>query len=112
MTSRCFTRGLAYGLAYGMAATAIVAAPIGAFAGQPSSQPIADCGGINIPIVAQGIPVDNCPAPVAPPGVSGGAPSQELLTACGGIPGCLSAALYGPGNVLVPIPNTRVQQSQ
>ncbi|MFZ0835629.1 MAG: hypothetical protein WAM92_21655 [Mycobacterium sp.] len=108
MTSRRFIRALAYGVA----ATAVVAAPIAAFANQPASHPIADCGGINMPIVAQGIPVDSCPAPVAPPGLSGGAPSQELLTACSGIPGCLSDALYGPGNVLVPIPNTRVQQSQ
>jgi hypothetical protein len=92
---------------------AVVAAPFGAgLAGQPATQTLADCGGINIPIYSEGVPVDTCPAPVAPPVSSGGAPSQELLTACSGIPGCLSNALYGPGNVVVPSPNTRVQQSQ
>lgn len=100
------------GLVFGAVATAAIAAPIGVLTGEPSSQTIADCGGINIPIITEGTPVDTCPAPVAPPMISGGAPSQELLTACSGIPGCLSNALYGPGNVLVPSPNTRVQQSQ
>jgi len=100
------------GLVFGVAATAVVAVPIGVKAGQPSSETVADCGGINMPIVAEGVPVDMCPAPVAPPGLSGGAPSQELLTMCSGIPGCLADALYGPGNVLVARPNTTVQQSQ
>ena len=101
-----------WGLTYGAAATAVIAAPIGVLAAHSSSQTLADCGGVNMTIVAEGVPVDTCPAPVAPPGLSGGAPSQGLLTACSGIPGCLSNALYGPGNVLVPNPNTRVQQSQ
>lgn len=108
MTIRRFARGVAYGAA----ATAVIAAPVGILAGQPPSRTVADCGGINMPIVAEGVPVDTCPAPVAPPGLSGGAPSQGLLSACSGIPGCLSNALYGPGNVVVPSPNTRVQQSQ
>lgn len=99
-------------VAYGAAAAAAIAVPIGTSTDGPSVHTVADCGGINMPIVAQGITVDTCPAPVAPPGLSGGAPSQELLSACSGIPGCLSNALYGPGNVLVPVPNTRVQQSQ
>jgi hypothetical protein len=105
-------RHFARGVAYGAAATAVLAVPVGVLVGQPSSQTVADCGGISMPIVAEGVPVDTCPAPVAPPGLSGGAPSQGLLTACGGVPGCLSNALYGPGNVVVPSPNTRVQQSQ
>jgi len=100
------------GLVFGAAASAAIAALIGILADPAPSHTLAGCGDINMPIVAEGVPVDNCPAPVAPPVSSGGAPSQELLTACGGIPGCLSNALYGPGNVVVPIPNTRVQQSQ
>ena len=93
-------------LACGAAFMALIAAPIGALAAHAPSQTLADCGGVNMPILAEGTPVDNCPAPVAPPGASGGAPSQ------GGIPGCLSNALYGPGRVLVPTPDTTVHQSQ
>ncbi len=99
-------------LAYGAAFITLIAAPIGVLAGQAPSQTLADCGGVSMPILAEGTPVDNCPAPVAPPGASGGAPSQGLLTACSGIPGCLSNALYGPGRVLVPTPDTTVHQSQ
>lgn len=97
---------------YAVAAAAVIAVPVGVSTVGKSGHMVADCGGINMPIVAQGITVDTCPAPVAPPGLSGGAPSQELLSACSGIPGCLSNALYGPGNVLVPIPDTTVHQSQ
>jgi hypothetical protein len=101
------------GLVFGAASMAVIAAPLGFQSiGQPASQPLADCGGINMPIFSEGAPVDNCGAPAAPPVYSGGAPSQQTLTACSGIPGCLSNVLYGPGNVVVPVPNTRVQQSQ
>lgn len=109
MTVRLSVRGLVLAAA----SMAVVAAPVVAgLAGEPASQTLADCGGVNIPIYSEGMPVDNCPAPVAPPVGTGGAPSQDLLTACSGIPGCLSNAMYGPGNVVVPRPNTRVQQSQ
>jgi hypothetical protein len=92
---------------------AVIAAPFGVgLVGQPASQTLADCGGINMPLFTDGVPVNSCPAPAAPPVNTGGAPSQQTLTACSGIPGCLSNALYGPGNVVVPSPNTRVQQSQ
>ncbi len=100
-------------LVFGAASMAVVAAPLGVglFA-QPAAQPLADCGGVTMPIFSEGTPVDPCPAPVAPPAYTGGAPSQEVLSSCSGIPGCLSNVLYGPGNVVVPSPNTRVQQSQ
>ena len=101
------------GVVLGAASMAVIAAPFAAgLVGQPASQTLADCGGVNMPIFSEGTPVDTCPAPVAPPVSSGGAPSQGLLTACAGIAGCLSNAMYGPGNVVVPRPNTRVQQSQ
>lgn len=100
------------GAVFGAASMAVVAAPFAVGSVGPSSQTLADCGGVNMPIFSEGTPVDTCPAPVAPPVSSGGAPSQQTLTACSGIPGCLSNALYGPGNVVVPSPNTRVQQSQ
>jgi hypothetical protein len=92
---------------------AVIAAPLGlGLVGQPASRPLADCGGINMSILQEGAPVNSCQAPAAPPVNTGGAPSQQTLTGCSGIPGCLSNALYGPGNVVVPSPNTRVQQSQ
>lgn len=73
----------------------------------------AQCGGINFGIINEGTPVTpNCQGPVGPMPITSGAPSQQVLTQCSGIPGCLSNALYGPGNVQVPRPNTTVQQSQ
>ncbi|MBV8964911.1 MAG: hypothetical protein JO191_01910 [Mycobacteriaceae bacterium] len=100
------------GLVLGAAALAVVAAPVSAaWVVQHPSQTLADCGGVNMPIFSEGTPVNTCPAPAAPV-YTGGAPSQQTLTACSGIPGCLSSVLYGPGNVMVPSPNTRVQQSQ
>jgi hypothetical protein len=101
------------GLIFGAASVAVIAAPISVgLVSQPASKTLADCGGVNVSILQEGAPVDTCPAPVAPPVAGGGAPSQQILTQCSGIPGCLSNALYGPGNVVVPSPNTRVQQSQ
>ena len=93
---------------------AVIAAPLGvASLGQPALQRLADCGGINMPLYTEGAPVNSCGAPAAAPPVNtGGAPSEGTLSSCSGIPGCLSNALYGPGNVVVPVPNTRVQQSQ
>lgn len=95
-------------------AIAAVGIPLGLVSTSPSASNVADpCGGlINIPIMTQGTPSNTCGGPVAPPVSSGGAPSQQTLTNCSGIPGCLSNALYGPGNVMVPQPNTKVQQSQ
>lgn len=95
---------------------AVVAAPaIAIFAGLvgPAPSAVADCpGDVNMNILSEGAPItSNCP--VAPaPGPSIGAPSQDLLTRCAGVPGCLSANLYGPGNVQVPNRNTTVHQSQ
>src|ERR1700736_1931456 len=91
-----------------------VGIPVGlAVSHSPASHTLAGpCGDINMPILSEGVPVNMCPAPVAPPVTSGGAPSQQILTQCSGIPGCLSNALYGPGNVVVPSPNTTVHQSQ
>jgi hypothetical protein len=101
------------GLVFGAASMAVIAAPIGVgLVGQPASQRLADCGGINMSILQEGAPVNSCGAPAAPPGNTGGAPSEGTLSSCSGVPGCLSNALYGPGNVIVPSPNTRVQQSQ
>jgi hypothetical protein len=99
------------------AAAAATAAPVAVgLLSAPAAQPLAQCGGfggINVNVLQEGAPTGNCPpAPVAPPVGGPGAPSQGLLTACGGVPGCLSNALYGPGNVVVPNPNTRVHQSQ
>ena len=111
MAVRLSVRGLVFGAA-AMSSMAAIAGPIGVgLVGQPASQTLADCGGVNVSILQEGAPVDMCPAPQAPV-YSGGAPSQQILTDCSGIPGCLSNALYGPGNVYVPSPNTRVQQSQ
>jgi hypothetical protein len=101
------------GLVFGAASMAVIAAPIGVgLVGQPASHTLADCGGVNMPLFSEGAPVDTCPAPAAPPLGGGGAPSQQTLTQCSGIPGCLSNVLYGPGNVVVPKPNTTVHQSQ
>jgi hypothetical protein len=101
------------GIVFGAASMAVIAAPLGlGLAGQPASRTLADCGGVNMSILQEGAPVNSCPAPAAPPGNAGGAPSEGTLSSCSGIPGCLSNALYGPGNVIVPSPNTRVQQSQ
>lgn len=102
-------------LIVGAASVTAIGVPLGLAAMAPSaSTTIANCanGSINIPIMSEGAPVDSCPGMVAPPVSSGGAPSQQTLTDCSGIPGCLSNALYGPGNVVVPRPNTTVQQSQ
>lgn len=97
----------------GAAAAASSAAPVAVgLLSAPASQPLAQCSGINMNVLQEGAPVDACPAPVGPPVGGPGAPSQGLLTACGGVPGCLSNAFYGPGNVVVPTPNTRVHQSQ
>jgi hypothetical protein len=97
----------------GAASMAAVGVPFGlAMTSVPASHTLADCpGSINMPIMNIGAPVDTCPAPAAPI-YTGGAPSQQVLTDCSGIPGCLSNVLYGPGNVVVPRPNTTVQQSQ
>ncbi|HZQ30573.1 MAG TPA: hypothetical protein VFB19_02435 [Mycobacterium sp.] len=102
------------GLIVGALSVATIGVPFGLAQVTPSSSTtIADCAGsINIPIMSEGAPVDTCPGTVAPPVSSGGAPSQQTLTACSGIPGCLSNALYGPGNVVVPRPDTTVHQSQ
>jgi hypothetical protein len=101
------------GLVFGAASMAVVAAPLAlGMAGQQSSHALADCGGINYTIFQEGTPVNNCAAPAAPPVNTGGAPSEGTLSACSGIPGCLSNTLYGPGNVIVPRPDTTVHQSQ
>jgi hypothetical protein len=101
------------GFVFGAASMAVVAAPLAlGMAGQAPSHPLADCGGVNMTIVQEGAPVNNCAAPAAPPVNTGGAPSEGTLSACSGIPGCLSNALYGPGNVVVPRPDTTVHQSQ
>jgi hypothetical protein len=99
----------------GACAVAIAAGPGAAvLVGQSASpHPLADpCGGgINMTILAEGVPV-SCGQPLAPPVTSGGAPTQEILTACANRPGCLSNALYGPGRVPVPNRDTTVRQSQ
>jgi hypothetical protein len=101
------------GLVFGAASTAVVAAPLAlGMAGQQPSHPLANCGGVNWQIFQEGAPVNNCAAPGAPPVNTGGAPSEGNLSACSGVPGCLSNVLYGPGNVVVPRPNTTVHQSQ
>ena len=100
------------GLIVGAFAIAVAGIPTAlALADQPASETLACNGGINIPIMNIGAPVDACPGPVAPP-ITGGAPSQQTLTDCSGIPGCLSNVLYGPGNVVVPDRDTTVRQSQ
>jgi hypothetical protein len=101
------------GLVFGAASMAAVAAPLAlGVAGQQPVQTLADCGGVNMTLLQEGAPVNQCGAPAAPPVNTGGAPSEGTLSSCSGIPGCLSNALYGPGNVLVPRPDTTVHQSQ
>lgn len=100
-------------LVFGAASIAVIAAPFGVgLVGQPAARTLADCGGVNMSILQEGAPVNNCGAASAPPINTGGAPSEGTLSSCSNIPGCLSNALYGPGNVVVPAPNNRVQQSQ
>jgi hypothetical protein len=101
------------GLVFGAASMAVVAAPLAmGVAGQQPVQTLADCGGINMTIMQEGAPVATCAAPAAPPVNTGGAPSEGTLSACSRVPGCLSNSLYGPGNVVVPRPDTTVHQSQ
>jgi len=101
----------------GACSMALAAAPAAALLAGSDAAPgnnVADqcSGGINWNIMSEGVPVNsNCGA-VGPQPITSGAPSQQTLTDCSGIPGCLSNALYGPGNVQVPRPNTTVQQSQ
>lgn len=96
----------------GVFSLAAVGVPLGlALADPPAAQPLACPGQVSIPIMNAGAPVDSCNiAPMTP--ITGGAPSQQTLTNCSGIPGCLSNALYGPGNVVVPGRDTTVRQSQ
>jgi len=111
-TTVAFRRSIR-GLILGAASMAVVAAPLAlGVAGQQPVKTLANCGGINMPLMQEGAPVNNCAAPAAPPVNTGGAPSEGTLSACSGIPGCLSNALYGPGNVVVPRPDTTVHQSQ
>jgi hypothetical protein len=70
-------------------------------------------GQVSIGLVQVGAPIaQNCGPGVAPAPVGGGAPSEGTLSGCSGVPGCLSNALYGPGNVQVPNVDTTVHQSQ
>ncbi|MBV9091198.1 MAG: hypothetical protein JO044_15070 [Mycobacteriaceae bacterium] len=99
----------------GACSVALAAAPAAlVLAGSiPSPHALADqCGGINWNVMSEGAPVASNCAGATPGPITAGAPSQQTLTNCSGIPGCLSNALYGPGNVQVPRPNTTVQQSQ
>jgi hypothetical protein len=110
-------------VASGCAATLAAAPLIAIVAPQsgPAAQSVANCygtGGINMNLLQEGAPMP-CNGSAGSPGApnvgvppAGGAPSQGLLTQCSGIPGCLSNALYGPGNVVVPRPDTTVHQSQ
>ncbi len=82
----------------------------GGQAGTTLAQPCA--GGVDITVLQEGVPVTTNCGPQQVPGTDGGAPSQEILSWCNGIPGCLSDALYGPGNVQVPHRDTTVRQSQ
>src|ERR1700720_2510248 len=101
------------GLVFGAASMAVIAAPIGVgLVGQPASQRLADCGGVNMSILQEGAPVNSCGAPAAPPANTGGAPSEGTLSSCSGIPGCLSNALYGHGTVNVPGPTTRARKTK
>lgn len=94
---------------------AVIAAPlVAAFVGSgPAPRAVAQCpGDVNVNLIQEGAPVQsNCPAP-ALEGPPPGAPSQGLLTSCSNIPGCLSNAFYGPGNVQVPNRSPVVRQSQ
>jgi len=94
---------------------ALAAAPAAALVTGHGTALAQQCpGSINIGVLNEGAPVaPNCgTGAVGPMPITSGAPSQQTLTQCSGIPGCLSNALYGPGNVSVPKPNTTVQQSQ
>ncbi|MDT5094870.1 MAG: hypothetical protein QOH60_4233 [Mycobacterium sp.] len=97
----------------GAFSVAALGIPLGlALTNQPAATPLACPGSIDVNVIQIGAPVDTCNlGPMAPP-ITGGAPSQQTLTNCSGIPGCLSNALYGPGNVLVPDRDTTVRQSQ
>jgi hypothetical protein len=108
-------------LVAGACSIALAAAPAAVMlAGQSSpTGTLADqcSGGINWNVMSEGAPIaSNCGAvgggPVTPGVPSAGPPSEQTITNCSGIPGCLSNSLYGPGNVVVPNPNTTVQQSQ
>ena len=109
-TSRLPALGLLLAGAIAVAPAVLAGVP----AGSAAPRTVADTcgGGINIGLIQEGAPVTSNCGPVGPPPITSGAPSQQTLTACSGIPGCLSNALYGPGNVQVPQPNTTVQQSQ
>ena len=102
-------------LVAGGCVAAIAAAPLIAIAAVPSapqSRTVADCvGGVNMNLYQAGTPIGTNCAPVVG-GSVGGAPSEGVLTQCSGLPGCLSNALYGPGNVQVPNVDTTVHQSQ
>jgi hypothetical protein len=110
-------------VAGGCAATLAAAPLIAIVAGHsaPEAPWLANCygsGQVNINLMQEGAPLP-CNGSAGAPGApnvgvppAGGAPSQDLLTQCSGIPGCLSNALYGPGNVVVPRPDTTVHQSQ
>ena len=63
MTFRLSVRGLVFG----GASMAVIAAPLGlGLAGQPASRTLADCGGVNMSILQEGAPVNNCGTPAAP----------------------------------------------
>ena len=106
-------------LVAGGCAAAIAAAPMiaiamgGMAASAPAARTVADCtgGGISANLYQAGTPVGgSCTS--TPFGSGGGAPSEGLLSTCANVPGCLSQALYGPGNVQVPNVDTTVHQSQ
>jgi hypothetical protein len=98
----------------GACSMALAAAPAAAVLAGHGATPrsLADnCGGINWNVMSEGAPIaSSCGAPQQP--FTSGAPSEQMITNCSRTPGCLSNALYGPGNVQVPKPNTTVQQSQ
>jgi hypothetical protein len=97
----------------GGCAAAIAAGALLAGTAAPAPRSLAQCpGGINANLFSEGAPVTSNCAPAVQGGPGGGAPSEGTLSACSGIPGCLSNALYGPGNVIVPRTDTTVHQSQ
>ena len=97
----------------GAGAAVVALGPVVVPAGVSEESAIAQpCGGVNITVLQEGVPVTaNC-GPGQAPVSTGGAPSQDILSWCSGIPGCLSNILYGPGNVQVPQRDTTVRQSQ
>ena len=105
---------VAGGCAAAIAAAPMIAIAIGGMtASGPAARTVADCvgGGINANLYQAGTPVSgSCSS--TPFSTGGGAPSEGVLSACSGLPGCLSQALYGPGNVQVPNRDTTVHQSQ